>query len=91
MADSPAPAMEKKYLWKRFIIHISLIVVLFLMGIFIGFAVQTDRLISGQYLTTARAHFKNIVLTRRWNAEHGGVFVKKSLRIFPTPIWKIRT
>ncbi len=61
------------------------------MGIFIGFAVQTDRLISGQYLTTARAHFKNIVLTRRWNAEHGGVFVKKSLRIFPTPIWKIRT
>ncbi len=70
--------MEKKYLWKRFIIHISLIVVLFLMGIFIGFAVQTDRLISGQYLTTARAHFKNIVLTRRWNAEHGGVFVKKS-------------
>jgi len=77
MADSPAPAMKKKQLWKRFIIHISLIVVLFLMGIFIGFAIQTDRLISEQYLTTARAHFKNIVLTRRWNAEHGGVFVKK--------------
>ncbi|MDZ7666661.1 MAG: diguanylate cyclase [Desulfotignum sp.] len=77
MAEIPAPAVKKKQLWKRFIIHISLIVVLFLMGIFIGFAVQTDRLISEQYLTTARAHFKNIVLTRRWNAEHGGVFVKK--------------
>jgi diguanylate cyclase (GGDEF)-like protein len=77
MADSPAPAVKKKQLWKRFIIHISLIIVLFLMGIFIGFAVQTSRLISEQYLTTARAHFKNIVLTRRWNAQHGGVFVKK--------------
>lgn len=77
MAEIPAPAVKKKQLWKRFIIHISLIVVLFLMGIFIGFALQTDRLISEQYLTTARAHFKNIVLTRRWNAEHGGVFVKK--------------
>lgn len=69
--------MKKKHLWTRFFIHISLIVVLFLMGIFIGFAVQTDRLISEQYLTTARVHFKNIVLTRRWNAQHGGVFVKK--------------
>jgi diguanylate cyclase (GGDEF)-like protein len=77
MADSPAPAVKKKQLWKRFIIHVSLIVVLFLMGIFIGFAVQTSRLISEQYLATARAHFKNIVLTRRWNAKHGGVFVKK--------------
>jgi diguanylate cyclase (GGDEF)-like protein len=77
MAEIPVPAMKKKQLWKRFIIHISFIVVLFLMSIFIGFAVQTDRLISEQYLTTARAHFKNIVLTRRWNADHGGVFVKK--------------
>ena len=77
MADSPAPAVKKRRLWKRFIIHVSLIVVLFLMGIFIGFAVQTSRLISEQYLSTARAHFKNIVLTRRWNAKHGGVFVKK--------------
>jgi diguanylate cyclase (GGDEF)-like protein len=77
MAEIPVPAVKKKQLWKRFIIHISLIIVLFLMGIFIGFAVQTDRLISDQYLTTARDHFNNIVLTRRWNAEHGGVFVKK--------------
>ncbi|MDT8377587.1 MAG: diguanylate cyclase [Desulfotignum sp.] len=77
MAVSPAPAVKKRRLWKRFIIHVSLIVVLFLMGIFIGFAVQTSRLISEQYLSTARAHFKNIVLTRRWNAKHGGVFVKK--------------
>jgi diguanylate cyclase (GGDEF)-like protein len=77
MADSPAPAVKKRRLWKRFIIHVSLIVVLFLMGIFIAFAVQTSRLISEQYLSTARAHFKNIVLTRRWNAKHGGVFVKK--------------
>lgn len=77
MADHRAPVFKKRQLWKRFIIHISLIVVLFLMGIFIMFAVRTDQLISEQYLTTARAHFKNIVLTRRWNAEHGGVFVKK--------------
>ena len=85
MAVSRAPVMKKKQLWKRFIIHISFIVVLFLMGIFIAFAIQTDRLIEDQYLTTARAHFKNIVLTRRWNAEHGGVFVRKSPDNPPNP------
>lgn len=78
MAEIPIPAIKKKYLWKRFSIHISLIVVIFLMGIFITFAVRTEQLLSEQYLSTARAHFKNIVLTRRWNAEHGGVYVKKS-------------
>jgi diguanylate cyclase (GGDEF)-like protein len=85
MAEIPVPAMKKKQLWKRFIIHISFIVVLFLMSIFIGFAVQTDRLISEQYLTTARAHFKNIVLTRRWNAEHGGIFIKKGPGVRSNP------
>jgi diguanylate cyclase (GGDEF)-like protein len=85
MAKIPAPAMKKKHLWKRFFINISLIVVLFLVGIFIGFAVQTDRLISEQYLTTARAHFKNIVLTRRWNAEHGGIFIKKGPGVRSNP------
>ncbi len=85
MAEIPVPAMKKKQLWKKFFINISLIVVLFLMGIFIGFAVQTDRLISEQYLTTARAHFKNIVLTRRWNAEHGGIFIKKGPGVRSNP------
>ncbi len=78
MAENPIPAIKKKYLWKRFSIHISVIVVIFLMGIFITFAIRTDQLLSEQYLSTARAHFKNIVFTRRWNAEHGGVFVKKN-------------
>lgn len=77
--------LDKSLIWRRFIVNISIIIVLFLMGIFIGFVIRTNRIISDQLLITARAHFKNIVLTRRWNANHGGVFVKKVQGVISNP------
>jgi len=85
MASRKKDPLDKGLIWRRFTINISLIVLLFLMGIFVGFAIRTDRIIDGQHLTTARAHFKNIVLTRRWNANHGGVFVKKGEGVDSNP------
>ncbi len=55
------------------------------MGIFIGFSIRTTQIIKDQLLSTARAHFKNIVLTRKWNANHGGVFVKKEKGVVSNP------
>lgn len=73
--------MQNKYdtkkKWRFFLINISLILILFISGIFLGVIIRTSRIIEGQMLTTAQSHFKNIVLTRRWNAEHGGVYVEK--------------
>ncbi len=77
MKSAKKEILDKNLIWRKFIINISIIIVLFLMGIFIGFVMRTNRIIYDQLLTTAKAHFNNIVLTRRWNANHGGVFVKK--------------
>lgn len=69
--------MKTNGVWKPFILNVSVVILLFIMGIFIGVFVRNKHLIEGEILTRARAHFHNIVLTRRWNANHGGVFVEK--------------
>jgi len=63
--------------YKVFLISISMTIVLFVMGLFLGGAVRTKSLIHDQILTEARAHFSSIVLTRKWNASYGGVYVEK--------------
>ncbi|MDM8537159.1 DUF3365 domain-containing protein [Desulfobacterales bacterium HSG17] len=77
--------LEKGRIWRNFIINISLIIILFLMGILIGFVIRTNHIIRYQHLTAARAHFRSIVLTRSWSANHGGVFVKKEKGIVSNP------
>ncbi len=74
-----------KKTWRIFMINISLIIVLFLTGIFLGFILRTNRIIKEQIFTTARSHFENIVLARRWNADHGGVYVKKIKGVISNP------
>lgn len=60
-----------------FIIQISLVVTIFVIGLYLGVYLRDKQLIQDQILTSARAHFQNIVLTRMWNASHGGVYVEK--------------
>ena len=36
-------------------------------------------------LQEAKSHFQNAVMTRKWNAQYGGVYVKKSAHIRPNP------
>ena len=76
---------DKGRIWRRFLLNITLIIVLFLLGIIVGFVFRTDRIINHQHLTTARAHFRDIVLTRRWNARHGGVYVEKRDGVVSNP------
>jgi len=70
-------SIKNKKTWRIFMINISLIIVLFLSGIFFGFVLRTNQIIRGQITTTARSYFENIILARRWNADHGGVYVAK--------------
>ena len=74
--------------WRIFIVNVSLSIVLFLTGIFIGFVFRTNQIISNQIISSARSHFKSIVLTRRWNSDYGGVFVKKVKGVISNPYLK---
>ena len=71
--------------WRMFIVNVSLIIVLFLIGIFIGFVLRTNQIIGNQIISSARSHFKSIVLTRRWSSDYGGVFVKKVKGVISNP------
>lgn len=71
--------------WRPFLLNLSLVIILFIMGIFIGFVFRTSRIIENQQVSTARAYFKNIVLTRRWNAGYGGVYIKKTKGVVSNP------
>jgi diguanylate cyclase (GGDEF)-like protein len=76
---------KDKKLWKRFILNISLVIILFVMGVFIGVMIRNNQLINDEILSTAQSYFQNIVITRRWNANYGGVYVEKKLGMQSNP------
>jgi len=71
--------------WFLFILQISLVVAIFIIGLYIGIYQRDKKLIHDQILTSAQAHFQNIALTRMWNAKHGGVYVEKKPGIETNP------
>jgi len=62
----------EKNIYDRFVISISLIVVLSLSAIFAAATVTNRTLLYEQALTEARSLFNSIVMTRKWNSQHGG-------------------
>jgi diguanylate cyclase (GGDEF)-like protein len=64
--------------YRLFIFYVGLVICLALSGIFIGTAIQARRLIFDEILSQGRAYFNNIVITRKWNSDYGGVYVEKT-------------
>lgn len=79
---------DDKKAWKPFVIYISLVILLFIQCIFIGLLVRNNQLVEQEILTRARSDVANIVLTRRWNAGYGGVFVEKKEGMESNPYLK---
>lgn len=72
-------------IWRNFVLNISLIVLLFFLGVFIGLYMSNKNLIESELLSRARSHFNDIVLARRWNAQYNGVFVEKTSGMISNP------
>ncbi|MBF0419667.1 MAG: diguanylate cyclase [Magnetococcales bacterium] len=75
-------------LWRRFLLNISLVLLIFTLGAFVGMLSKHEQLITEELISRARAHFKDIVLTRRWNASYGGVYVEKKPGVVSNPYLK---
>ncbi|MDC0336224.1 diguanylate cyclase [Pseudodesulfovibrio sp.] len=71
--------------WMMFMLQVSLVVAVFVFGLYLGIYLRDKKLIQEQILTSARAHFQNIVLTRMWNAMHDGVYVEKKPGVETNP------
>ncbi len=70
------------------LIAIILVLIATLAGIFLGLAMRTRTLLHESILSQARSHFQSIVLTRAWNAGHGGVYVLKKEGVESNPYLK---
>lgn len=70
----PAPGRSP---WRGFLVNLSLVTLLAVLVVFTGLAVTDQRAIEAELKTRGRSLVDVVVLTRKWNAEHGGVFVVK--------------
>ena len=68
---------EEHSIYKRFVLSTSLVFLLSLVTIFAVVTLFNRRLIFEQAKAQAKALFSSIVMTRKWNAIHGGVYVEK--------------
>ena len=75
-------------IFKRFFLIASLVIGLCVSAIFLGLAMRSKTLLSDQTIAQARAHFQGIVLTRKWSAAHGGVYVVKTPGMQSNPYLK---
>lgn len=78
----PAPRASP---WRSFLVNLSLVVLLVVSAAFTGLAVSDQRAIEGELKTRGRSLFGAIVLARKWNAAHGGVFVEKTPGMVSNP------
>ena len=62
------------------------IILLFVLGITLGVVSKRhEQLIMAQVELQAKALFQQVVITRRWIADHGGVYVEKLPWVIPNP------
>lgn len=74
---------------RRYLIGISLIVSLIILSIFWGFNFRSNELIRDRLVNEGRAFFQEIVVTRLWIAQHGGVYVKMDHGVEVNPYLKM--
>ncbi|MBI4709890.1 MAG: diguanylate cyclase [Nitrospirae bacterium] len=78
-------ATDETRMYKTFIISIVMVIALILSGMFFAISIVTRQLIEEEVVIHARALFDSILLTREWNARHGGVYVEKKEGVESNP------
>lgn len=58
-------------------VSVGALVIVLLSGLFIGFAYRNAQLVREVVEDRGKSLFKQLVLTRRWAAAYGGVYVRK--------------
>jgi len=72
------PESHYKSPWKRFAVSISMVILLFIAALFTGIYLNHQKTIEQELRSRAQALFSSLVMTRRWNARYGGVYVEKT-------------
>jgi diguanylate cyclase (GGDEF)-like protein len=78
-------ANGEKNIYKTFVISSGLVIALILAGVFFHMALRSRQLIYEENVIRARVVFNTILLTRKWNANYGGVYVEKKKGVESNP------
>ena len=76
---------DEASLWRGFRVNLILVVLVVVSTAFTGVLVSDERAIHAELRTRGRSLFGSIVLARKWNALHGGVFVEKRPGMVSSP------
>lgn len=71
--------------WRPFVVGLALVLALVLAALFTGIAVSGERAIDAQVEMRAQTLVASLVLARKWNATHGGVYVVKRPGVASNP------
>jgi diguanylate cyclase (GGDEF)-like protein len=71
--------------WRSFFFNLTLVVLLAVAGLYTGLALSTGRTTEAEITTRARTILGGVMLARRWNALHGGVYVVKRPGVDSSP------
>lgn len=75
---NPPDIKHSPALWNRFTIHLNLVILLFISALFVGIYLNSQKSMRQELRSRAQALFNSIVLARKWNSMHGGVYVEKT-------------
>jgi diguanylate cyclase (GGDEF)-like protein len=75
--DAPATRALRASPWRTFLVALGLVLLLAVTALFTGIAVSGQRAIDAEVEARARTLVASIVLARKWNSTHGGVYVEK--------------
>jgi len=82
---SPMSTAATPDIIRRYFITFAIVWTLLITGLFIWGVDRTTARTDEILLSQARPFFKQIVITRSWNARHGGVYVPISSKDLPNP------
>ncbi len=74
---------ERARHWRGFMLNISVATLVLSLAMLSYLALRSEAQLQDQLLSRARSAFESLTLTRRWNASHGGVYVRKEARDAP--------
>jgi diguanylate cyclase (GGDEF)-like protein len=80
--------IPERRIYQGFIVSITLVVALCISAVFFGIGIRSWNLIHAGMLGIAKAHLDEIVTTRQWNADYGGVYVEKREWVESNPYLK---
>lgn len=88
MFDTSKIVRDERKAYRIFLVSLTMIILILFSGIFLGVALRNTTLVKDVIIQRGQELFQQIVLTRRWAAEYGGVYVRKGPGVESNP-WLI--